>query len=173
MSSLLAGSLDGLGDVLQFKRNSGNVGGSLVQFQPGEDRFNALPFSIGKVLVVSDIGVDDVRGNHAHHQTEEIMVPLSGGFTVELHDGRGRECRVKLNAGEPAEVEGADSTPAGTVDALLLHPRVWRVMRDFEPDTVMLIVADTPYDETDYIRDYDAFLEHATGWDGPGGSYRA
>ena len=132
---------------------------------------SALFRSQCKVLVTSDIGVGDVRDNHAHDATEEIMVQLGGGFTVELPDGRAGKAGSGLSATNPTEVDG-HVQDSETVDAVLLHPRVWRVMKDFEPGTVMLIVADTPYDEADYIRSYDTFLEHAATWDGPGGSTR-
>ena len=75
--------------IIDFNVRHGNCGGSLVQFQQGDDEGNALPFSIGKVLVSSDMQPDDVRGKHAHYETEEIVVALSGGCTFELDDGRG------------------------------------------------------------------------------------
>jgi len=86
--------------ILKFKRNCGSCGGSLVQFQEGDAGENALPFEIGKVLVMSDIRIDDLRGNHAHHETEEILVALAGGCTVDLDDGRGRKETVSLSASE-------------------------------------------------------------------------
>ena len=35
----------------------------------------------------------------------------------------------------------------------------WREMYDFSPDAVLLVLASEPYNEADYIRDHDAFLE--------------
>ena len=84
--------------MIKFDLKHGNCGGSLVQFQQGDDPENALPFSVGKVLVSSDMTPDDVRGNHAHHETEEIVVALSGGCTFDLDDGRGRKETVSLSA---------------------------------------------------------------------------
>ena len=42
--------------------------------------------------------------------------------------------------------------------ALEIGPMVWHEMHDFSPDCVMLVLADAPFDESDYIRNYDAFL---------------
>lgn len=209
--------------LIHFHVKHGNCGGSLVQFQRGESPENALPFAIGKVLVMSDIRPDDVRGLHAHHATEEILVALEGGCTVEMDDGRGNTETVRLGTeegrGQRSEVggqflhhevheghegsttEGAEAyagmgvgeygcrrvedtntplhpnactpIPAASNDvqpALLLYPHVWRTMRDFAPGTILLVVADRPYDEADYIRNYEEFKACAAKWTDLGGS---
>jgi len=66
-STPLLHAMNSLYRIIPFNVRHGNCGGSLVQFQAGEETFNALPFKIGKVLVMSDIREDDVRGHHAHH----------------------------------------------------------------------------------------------------------
>ena len=76
--------MNSLYKIIPFPVKHGNCGGSLVQFQQGDEIENALPFTIGKVLVSSDMQPGDVRGNHAHYETEEIVVALSGGCTFEL-----------------------------------------------------------------------------------------
>ncbi len=172
--------------IIKFKRNCGSCGGSLVQFQAGDVEVNALPFAIGKVLVMSDIRTDDVRGNHAHHETEEILVALSGGCVVEMDDGKGCTETVRVGVGAcggSGVVEyggkGVRNSPNNQYpitnnpdvkEALLLHPHIWRVMRDFEPDTVLLVVANMKYDEADYIRSREEFEKLAKKWTGLGGS---
>jgi hypothetical protein len=37
---------------------------------------------------------------------------------------------------------------------------VWHSLSDFSPDAVVLVVANEPYDEADYIHDHEAFLEY-------------
>jgi mannose-6-phosphate isomerase-like protein (cupin superfamily) len=138
--------------IIEFTARHGNCGGSLIQFQPGAGPENALPFSIAKVLYMTDIAPDDVRGRHAHHRTQEIAVCLEGACTFELDDGLGRRESIRLDRPELA---------------ILLPPRVWRVYRNFAPGTKMLVIADTPYDEADYIRDRTAFERLADGaWSG-------
>lgn len=112
-------------------------------FQPG-DRPDALPFPIRKVLYMTDIRPDDVRGGHAHYATEEVLVCLRGACTVELDDGLGHAASVRL---ERRDV------------GLYLPPRVWRVVRDFAPGTDLLALASLEYDEGDYIRQKDAFQQ--------------
>ena len=157
--------------MINFPVRHGNCGGSLVQFQAGASEVNALPFSIGKVLVMSDIRTDDIRGNHAHHETEEILVALSGGCTVDLDDGKGRKERVRLSSSEVRDQRSGVSCPTSDFrpptsvqEALLLYPHVWRVMRDFEPGTTLMVVANIKYDESDYIRDRAEFERVAKEW---------
>jgi len=195
--------------IIPFNIKHGNYGGSLVQFQQGEEARNALPFIIGKVLVSYDMKPDDVRGKHAHHETEEIVVALKGGCNFELDDGKGRCEYVRLGGGTLDQKEGDLQQPcidvgsyidsqhdSGGLDlgmisnitadnsgenlslgenqdvqpALLLYPRIWRTFFDFEPDTVLLVVANKKYDEKDYIRDRSDFEHLAEDWDCLGGS---
>ena len=163
--------------IIKFKRNCGSCGGSLVQFQAGDTDANALPFEIGKVLVMSDIRTDDVRGNHAHVETEEILVALTGGCTVDLDDGCGRKESVHLSSSEVRDQKSEISNPASDLrpptsvqEALLLYPHIWRVMRDFEPGTTLMVVANIRYAEADYIRDRAEFDRLSKDWNGLGGS---
>ena len=170
--------------IIKFKRNCGSCGGALVQFQHGDSEVNALPFSIGKVLVMSDIRTDDVRGMHAHYETEEILVALTGGCTVEMDDGRGRKASVRLSSSEVSNPTSDPRHPTSAVpnnqypitnnsdikEALLLYPHIWRVMRDFEPGTMLMVAANIKYDEKDYIRDRAEFERIAKGWINLGGS---
>lgn len=135
--------------ILRFTVKHGNCGGSLIQFQPGPEGENALPFPIAKVLYMTDIRPDDVRGRHAHFRTQEVAVCLEGACSFDLDDGRGRRESLRLDRPDTA---------------LLLPPRVWRVYRDFAPGTKLLVIADTPYDEADYIRDRARFEVLAAGW---------
>jgi len=145
---------------IDFFIRNGNCGGSLVQFQEGSDEQNALPFKIGKVLVSSDMNPNDTRGNHAHHETEEIVVALNGGCIFDLDDGKGNTDRVHLAASKNGE----------TASALLLYPHVWRTFHTFEPGTVLLVVANIKYNESDYIRDRKTFDQLAQTWPTLGGS---
>jgi hypothetical protein len=140
----------GLYRLIDLVEKHGNVGGTLIMFQPGTTP-DGLPFTIEKVLYMTDIRAGDVRGGHAHFATEELLVCLRGACTVELDDGCGRRESVRIDRRDRA---------------LLLYPHVWRVLRDFAPDTELLAVAGRAYDERDYIRDRARFEELAPGWQG-------
>lgn len=141
--------------MVNLSEKRGTVGGALIMFQPGTTS-EALPFEIKKVLYMTDIRAGDVRGGHAHFETEEVLVCLHGACTVDLDDGCGRRESVRLS---------------GRDRAILLHPRLWRVVRDFAPGTDLLAVAGHAYDERDYIRDRARFEALAADWKGElGGS---
>lgn len=141
--------------IIPLAEKPGAVGGALLMFQPGTTP-DGLPFEIKKVLYMTDIREGHVRGGHAHFETEEVLVCLHGACTVDLDDGCGRAESVRLDRRDRA---------------LLLYPHVWRVVRDFEPDTELLAVAGNVYDEKDYIRSRARFEELAPGWGGKlGGS---
>jgi hypothetical protein len=40
-----------------------------------------------------------------------------------------------------------------------MGPMVWRVIDDFSSGAVCLVLASTPFDEADYIRDHATFLK--------------
>lgn len=101
----------------------------------------SLPFDIARVLVMKDMVVGDTRGGHTHHKTRQILFALNGSCVVDMEDARGTSS-VRLDIFNKG---------------ILLAPYVWHVMRDFAPGTILLVLADTEYDERDYIRDYNEF----------------
>lgn len=104
---------------------------------------NKLPFEIKRVLVMKGMDVGDARGGHTHHKTRQVLMAISGSCVVDLDNGKEKTSIVlnKFNQG------------------VLLEPYVWHVMKDFSKDTILLVLADTEYDEADYIRNYDDFLK--------------
>lgn len=83
-----------------------------------------------------------VRGKHAHKKLHQILFCVAGACTVSLDDGK-----------EKAEVR-LDQPSRG----LLIGPGIWREMYDFTPGAVLMVLASEYYDESDYIRDYQEFL---------------
>ena len=126
--------------------SSDTKNGTLCMFQVHSDKPGNVPFPIRRVLTMTGMRGKDARGGHTHHKTKQILVCVSGGCTVDLDDGKRKKSISlnKLNKG------------------LLLYPYIWHVMRNFKPNTVLLILADRKYDERDYIRDYSEFLGYVT-----------
>ena len=114
--------------------------GTLAMFQRGGPK-GIIPFDIKKVLVVSGMKPGDVRGNHAHRETQELVVAIRGGCDFTIDDGTKKHA-VTLN---------------GMTQGLLLPPLVWRTYKNFQKDTILLIIADQEYDEKEYIRSYEEF----------------
>ena len=83
------------------------------------------------------------RGFHAHRDLQQVLICVSGSCKIHLDNGR-----------ETAEVL-LDKPWEG----LYISNDMWREMYDFSEGAVLLVLASRHYDEADYIRDYDAFLE--------------
>ena len=83
------------------------------------------------------------RGFHAHRNLKQIAVCLTGSCRFVLDNGKVKEEVI---------LEGA-------TNGLLIEDLVWREMHDFSSDCVLLVLASEHYDELDYIRDYDVFMQ--------------
>lgn len=128
-----------LATILEFKSN-GDDRGSLVALES----YKNIPFDIKRVYYIFDTKTGVVRGLHAHKDLSQVMVCLKGS------------CRVVLDDGSIKEQVILDSPEQG----LLINSMMWREMHDFSVDCVLLVLANEYYDESDYIRDYDGFLEY-------------
>lgn len=104
-----------------------------------------LSFDISRVYYLYDFS-GEPRGNHAHRELEQVMIALNGGLDVTLDDG---QSTVTVRLDDPSE-------------GLYVPPGLWRELDEFETGTVCLVLASDPYDENDYIRDYDEFKRWRT-----------
>ncbi len=108
-----------------------------------------LPFSIKRVFYIYDVPGGECRGGHAHKECSIVLIAVAGSFEVRLTDGK-REMTVLLNRANRG---------------VLIPPGVWDTMHDFTTGSVALALASHPYEEEDYIRDYDEFIEYAKSLD--------
>jgi WxcM-like, C-terminal len=100
-----------------------------------------VPFDVLRVYYLYDVPGGAERGGHAHRQLEQVLVSLAGSFDVVLKDGR----RVKT-----IRLDRAHS-------GVLIATGIWRELRNFSSGAICLALASAPYDEDDYIREYDDF----------------
>ena len=117
----------------------GDDRGQLVAIEANKD----LPFEIKRVYYIYDTLKGVRRGFHAHLNLQQILVCVKGSCKIHLDDGT-----------ETAEVT-LDKQNVG----LYISNNMWREMYDFSEDAVLLVLASEYYDEADYIRDYDKFIE--------------
>ena len=101
-----------------------------------------VPFSIARVFYLYDVPTEADRGAHAHKALHQFLICLAGSFDVDLDDGREKR-KVHLN--RPWK-------------GLHVPPMIWAAEVNFDPGTVCLVLASAPYDEKDYIRDYQDYL---------------
>lgn len=102
-----------------------------------------VPFEIKRAYWTYDVPEGQDRGAHAHKELQQLIVAISGSFTVNLDNGR-EKASVHLN--HPWQ-------------GLIIKPGVWRTIDDFSTGAVCMVLASEHYDEADYIRDYDEFLK--------------
>ena len=101
-----------------------------------------LPFNIKRIFYIQ--GVDNLeRGFHAHRKCEQILVSLQGSFKLSLDNGKNI-------------TEYLLDKPNLGVHIPLYH---WLKMSDFSKDCIILVICSYKFDEEEYIRDYDVFVE--------------
>ena len=118
----------------------GDDRGQLVALEENKN----IPFTIKRVYYMYDTCPGVSRGFHAHKSLQQILICVHGSCVVHLDDGT-ETTNVVLD--RPNE-------------GLYIANNIWREMSDFSPDAVLMVLASEYYDESDYIRDYDSFLEY-------------
>jgi oxalate decarboxylase/phosphoglucose isomerase-like protein (cupin superfamily) len=121
-------------DLPKIEDDRGNL--SLIEEE------NHIPFKINRVYWIYDVPGGESRGSHAFKESEEFIVALSGSFDVILHNGK-EEMKFSLNR---------------SYYGLYVPKLIFRRLENFSTNALALIVASTPYNEKDYIRDFDEFL---------------
>ena len=104
---------------------------------------DVIPFDIKRVYYLYDVPSGAERGGHSHKEQQEFLVALSGSFDVILNDGNLQKT-VTLN--KPFE-------------GLLITNGIWRELKNFSSGAVCLVIASNVFDEEDYVREFEEFLE--------------
>ncbi|WP_288360311.1 FdtA/QdtA family cupin domain-containing protein [uncultured Bacteroides sp.] len=103
-----------------------------------------VPFDIKRVFYSYDIPGGEERGAHAHKECHQLLVAASGSFEVVLDDGINKRT-VLLNR---------------PFYGLHIPPGIWAAEQGFSSGSICLVLASHIYDEKDYIREYQGFLEY-------------
>lgn len=106
-----------------------------------------IPFTIARVYYLYHLTFGENRGGHAHKALQQLIIAVSGSFTVQLDDGRQK---VAFTLNHPAQ---GLYVPAG----------LWRDLKDFSQGAACLVLASLPYSEDDYYRDYQEYLQATQG----------
>lgn len=102
---------------------------------------STVPFEVKRVFWTYHTPESVVRGRHAHHRTEQVLVAVAGRIVV-----------LTELPGEQAQTFVLDQPDLG----VYIPPYCWHTMQ-YSAGTVQLTVASTTYHEADYIRDYAEF----------------
>ncbi|WCG81951.1 sugar 3,4-ketoisomerase [Pectobacterium sp. A5351] len=124
--------------VIQLQTH-GDDRGALVALEQEKN----IPFEIKRVYYLFKTKEGVRRGFHAHKTLKQVAIAVRGSCRFLLDDGNEK---VELVLDNPAQ-------------GIVIDPHFWHEMYDFSEDCVLMVLADQPYDESDYIRDYDVFLD--------------
>ena len=127
--------------MIEFRTFSDEKYGSLAALESGRN----IPFEVRRVYYIFDVPISEQRGFHSHNKLEQVLVCVSGS--------------VAITVSKPGETSTVllDSPRKG----LYIGPMIWRVMHDFSPGAVLLVLASEYYDESDYIRNFESYIEKA------------
>lgn len=125
--------------MLEFDQR-GDERGQLVVVEGERD----IPFDIKRVFYIYGSDQEVVRGQHANRESEFVLINVAGKSKVKVKDGEGNEAIYCLNRPHTG---------------IYLPTMVWKDMYDFSEDSVLLVLASTHYDASEYIRDYEEFVK--------------
>jgi hypothetical protein len=103
---------------------------------------DSFPFDVKRVFYLYDITGGESRGAHAHKECNQFLVAASGSFEVLLDDGKIKR-HVLLNRPDIG---------------LFIPAGIWAAEFNFSSGSICLVLASHEYNEEDYLRNYDEFL---------------
>jgi len=119
-------------------QNNGDDRGYLTSI---EDTIN-IPIEIKRIFYMHHVTKD--RGGHAHTDTDQVIIPISGSFKVKVFDGLNEDVYI-MN----------DCTKG------IYTPRLtFCELYDFTPDAVCLVLANTHYDMGKSLRSLEAYKNY-------------
>ncbi|AGA79059.1 sugar 3,4-ketoisomerase [Echinicola vietnamensis] len=100
-----------------------------------------LPFEVRRAFWITEVPAGGIRGVHAHKSDNQLTVCLQGSVSVALEDLEGNRYEFMLQS---------------TKEALYLPRLVWSSFT-FTADSVLLVLSESDFDESDYIRNKEEF----------------
>jgi hypothetical protein len=102
-----------------------------------------IPFEIKRIFYLYDIPGGESRGAHSHKECHQFLIAASGSFEVLLDDGKTKRL-IQLNRPNIG---------------LHIPPGIWASEINFSSGSICLVFASHIYNEQDYLRNYDDYLE--------------
>jgi hypothetical protein len=123
--------------IIDFRKIGKPSEGYISIFQNGAN----MPFEVKRCFWTYFTPEEVIRGRHAHHHTEMILIAAAGKIIVNTE------------------------MPGGILDSFILEKPeqglylpnyCWHTMQ-YSHNAVQLVLASSEYDEKDYIRNYEDF----------------
>ena len=125
--------------IIKFKKIHSQGNGVLTPVYNNID----IPFNLKRVYYIYDIPSAAERGGHAHKSQSSVIIAASGSFNVIISDGINKK-EIHLN--DPSH-------------GLFVPAMLWRELNNFSNGSVCLVLASIKYNEEDYYRNYDNFID--------------
>lgn len=101
-----------------------------------------IPIDIKRIFYMHHVAED--RGGHAHIDTDQVIIPISGSFKVGLFDGVKKETYNMCDC----------------MKGLYVKRLVFTDLYNFTPDAVCLVLANTHYDIGMSLRSMDVYMDY-------------
>lgn len=124
--------------LIQFQTHGESAVGYLAVAQIQED----IPFVVKRLFWTYFTPQSVIRGRHAHHATSMVLIAVHGRIEVRTEMLNGQKNSFLL-----------DRPDVG----IWMPPLTWHTMQ-YSHDAVQLVLTDTEYVATDYIRSYEEFM---------------
>ncbi len=128
--------------LIQLQKH-GDDRGALVALEENKN----IPFPIKRVYYLFGTKENVRRGFHAHKKLKQVAIAVRGSCRFLLDDGKEK---IDLLLDNPAQ-------------GLLIESFMWREMYEFSEDCVLMVLADDFYDESDYLRNHEEFINIVNG----------
>lgn len=121
--------------ILNHKQFTDSRGGYLIPIE-----FNSLTFIPKRIFTIADVPKDQIRGEHAHYTTKQLLICVKGSIIVYLDDGK-KITEHTLSAGE----------------SIYISEMIWDSQKFLTGADFVVVLASTNYDISDYILDKQEF----------------
>jgi len=127
--------------ILNLKAFEDTRGGILIPIE-----FNSLTFTPRRIFTVNDVPKNSIRGEHAHYETEQLLMCISGKIIVGLDDGK--TCvEHELHSGQ----------------SIYIGKMIWDYQKFMTGNDFMVVLASTNYNTKDYINSKEEFYRIVNG----------
>lgn len=121
-----------------------SIGSSQLGYISFIEGVSHIPVEIKRVFWTYFTPQNVARGGHAHKELTQIVFALAGRIQFQIETKQGKKMEIELS--EPNQ-------------GIYLPPGTWSDIH-FSHSAVLLCLASEHYIESDYIRNYDEFLNY-------------
>lgn len=104
--------------------------------------FNDISFTPKRIFIVKNCPINTIRGNHAHFETQQLLICIKGKIEVMIDNGIDKKITI-INENE----------------SILINNLIWDSQKFLTDNDILMVICSTEYNKNDYIFDYSEFLK--------------